>query len=94
MVHGGCVISARLSEPPLHGILHLWSFIFVGMCALSANNFEEMVLTITDIVRDTAATRVRKIIFDLSEPVCSQLKSFLDEDSVQVNTVAWSFLID
>ena len=86
------MISAHLIEPPLHGIFHLGSFT-VGMGALPANYFEQMILSITDIVFDTAAFWVSKIIFDLGEPICSQLEGFLDTDYVQINTVARVFLL-
>ena len=93
MVHGTCVISASLSKPELHCEFHLWSFA-IGMSTLSANDFEEVVLTITTIVLNAAAFRVGKIFFNLGEPICSHLEGFLDTDYMQVNTVAWMFLFN
>ena len=95
MVHGTCVVSALCFKPELHGEFHLGSF-SVRMGALSANNFEEMVLPITNIVRNATdnTIRVSEIFFDLGKPICSHLEGFLDADYMQVNRVAWMLLFN
>lgn len=89
MVHGAGVIPIGSDEPLFHGVLHLGA-VFVGVGALSADDLEEMVLSITNIVSYAATLLgVLEIFVDLYEPVCCELKGFLDANNMQVNALWW-----
>lgn len=91
MVNGHRMISSLLCKPLLHSIFHLGS-VFIGMCSLSANDFEKMVLTIPDVVLNATAAGVSKILFNLKEPSCSQMECLLNTNYMQVNAVRGVFL--
>ena len=93
MVNRASVIPTLLTEPLLHGVFHLGS-VGIRMGTLSANNFEEMVLAIANIVFDTTAAWVCKVLLNSCESVCSLLKGLFYADYMQVDTVRRLFLFD
>ena len=85
------VVSIQLTEPLLHGVFHLRA-VLIRMGALSANDFEEVVLAVATVVLDSAGGGIRQVLLDLCEPVGCELQRLFHTDHMQVNRIAGMLL--